>query len=271
MSLIVSKALAKVNLALNITGKTSSGYHEMQSIFAFLQDLYDELIFNTDQEFDEKAVVIPGVENNSILKAYTILRSNFDLKIPYVKIIKSIPICGGLGGGSSDAACFINTVFDYWGFTQKEKMTYTDIFRPLGADTKVFLFKYFTNSRFVYIDGTGIDGAISNIDLPYIDKYILIINDGTQLSTRQVFENFKEPFCQNVSEPRQLLLSPHNSLQNSALELAPHLQDILDIFDNMSPIFYGISGSGASCFAMLGNAQIDIRRIPYEQVILSNF
>ena len=243
----------------------------MQSIFAFLKDVYDELIFHTEQEFDESSVLIPGVENNSILKAQTILRNNFDLKIPYVKITKNIPICGGLGGGSSDAACFINTVFDYWEFSQSKKMSYINLFRPLGADAKVFLFKYFTNSRFVYINGTGLDGEISNIDVPYIDKYIVIINDGTQLLSRTVFENFKEPFCPKVLEPRQLLLHPYNSLQNSALDLAPHLQNILNVFTSMSPILCGVSGSGASCFAILDNAHIDLKSVPYEYVALSNF
>ena len=127
----------------------------MQSVFAFLKDVYDELIFYPDyseKEFCEKSVAIPGIENNSILKAQTILQNNFNLKIPYVEIKKYIPICAGLGGGSSDAACFVNMVFDFWGFSQNKKMSYIDLFRPLGADAKVFLFKYFTNCRFVYIN-----------------------------------------------------------------------------------------------------------------------
>ena len=267
-------ALAKVNLTLNITGKTSDGYHRMQSVFAFLKDVYDELIFYTDyagRGFDGKAVAIPGIENNSILEAQKILRDNFDLKIPYVKIKKHIPICAGLGGGSSDAACFVNTVFDFWGFSQSKKMSYIDLFRPLGADAKVFLFKYFTNCRLVYINGTGRDGVISSIDLPHIHKYILIINDGTQLSTKKVFENFKKPFCSEITDINYLLKNHHNSLQNSALELAPNLKQILNTLANLSPDFYGISGSGATCFAVFNDKFSQFKTIPYPYVALSAY
>ena len=115
---IVSHALAKVNLLLNITGKADDGYHKMQSIFAFLKDLYDELIFYPDKEFNEYSALIPGIEHNQITKAWHILKNHFTRHIPHLEIAKNIPICAGLGGGSSDAACFINSVFDFWKFSE---------------------------------------------------------------------------------------------------------------------------------------------------------
>ena len=87
---IVSHAFAKVNLFLNITGQTDDGYHKMQSIFAFLRDVYDELIFYPDKEFNEKSAIIPGIEVNLITKAWQILTKHFNRKIPYLDVVKNI-------------------------------------------------------------------------------------------------------------------------------------------------------------------------------------
>lgn len=243
----------------------------MQSIFAFLKDVYDELTFYPELDFNENSAFIPGITDNLIHKAWDILKNNFDFKIPHVEIKKNIPICGGLGGGSSDAACFINAIFDFWKFSQSKKMSHIDIFRPLGADAKVFLFKYFTNSRFVYIDGTGLDEEISSIDLPFSDEYTLVINDGTKLSTKKVFDNFKEHFCEKIAKAEFLLKNPGNSLQNSALELAPHLEKVLNLFAGLSPVTYGISGSGATCYAVVKSTKIPAEAMNYTYVTLSRF
>lgn len=224
----------------------------MQSIFAFLVDVYDELLFFTDREFNSESAKIPGVENNSIRLAYEILKDNFGFKIPHVIVKKHIPVCGGLGGGSSDAACFVNFVLDSYGFSPEEKMSRIDLFRPLGADAKVFLFRYFTNCRFVYINGTGLDGEISSIDLPYHDERLLVINNGSRLSTAAVFKNFDGPFCREL--PRSSLVF-NNSLQHSAIKLEPSFNKILVDIEHTSPKFYGVSGSGSSCFAVYSDYQ----------------
>ena len=253
---------------MNITGQTDDGYHKMQSIFAFLRDVYDELIFYPDKEFNEKSAIIPGIEVNLITKAWQILTKHFNRKIPYLDVVKNIPICAGLGGGSSDAACFINAVFDFWRFSQQEKLSYINIFRTLGADTRVFLFKYFTNCRFVYLNGTGIDGDIRKINLQVCNPHILIINDGTKLFTRDVFKNLKAQFLKNTENFEHIvenfqLQNFHNSLQKSALELAPQLEIVLNDLLKMSPIVCGISGSGSTCFAIVNEVPSGFFALPY--------
>lgn len=248
----------------------------MQSVFAFLHDVYDELIFYTDKEFNEDSAVIPGIKDNLVIKAWKILRAHFSQKIPHLEIVKNIPICGGLGGGSSDAACFINAVFDFWKFSEKRKLSYIDLFHSLGADTRVFLFKYFTNCHFVYLNGTGLEGNIQQIDVPLRNQYIVIINDGAKLSTTDVFKNLKEPFCNNIENPasivRKLKMKHfHNSLQTSALELAPQLQVILRELLNMSPVLCGISGSGSTCFALVNNVPPWFMKLPYSFRAVSSF
>lgn len=243
----------------------------MQSIFAFLCDVYDELIFYPEKEFDENSAKISGIETNIVVEAWKILREHFTYKIPHLKIVKNIPICGGLGGGSSDAACFINSVFDFWKFSQSKKLSYIDIFHSLGADARVFLFKYFTNCRFVYLNGTGLSGEIRKINLPVRNQRILIINDETKLLTSDVFKNFKEHFGKEVKKPASMLEKFHNSLQSSALELAPQLRLILHDLSKLSPTICGISGSGATCFAVVDCIPPRFMELPYPFKAVSLF
>ena len=234
----------------------------MESVFAFLPDIYDELIFDTDVELNNASVYIPGIENNSVIVAYQILKQHFRGKIPHLRIKKKLPIGGGIGGGSSDAACFVNTAFDLWKMPQSEKMLYLDIFRELGADARVFLFKYFTDSQFVYLNGTGIQGEIFDISLNAHEKFVLLVNNGSRLSTTQVFrkyvENFEKggKFEETVDRDRidfKYLCNFQNSLEKPAIALEPSLAGVIQNIKSTKPIFCGVSGSGSTCFGVYEN------------------
>lgn len=247
----------------------------MESIFAFLNDIYDELIFSPELEFDPASVQIDGLSGNSIQKAAEILRQYFDMKIPHVIINKKLPMAAGLGGGSSDSACFINTVFDIWDFSTEEKTKYLHIFKDLGADNMIFLHKYFYNHRFVYLNGTGLEGEISGIDLDYKNDFVLIINNGEPLSTKAVFDVFDEQFNNERNAKGihfDLLKNFHNSLQSAAIKLLPSLSQVIADLNNTNPILFGVSGSGSSCFGLYNNkteAKIALNSLNYKYKMIS--
>ncbi len=225
----------------------------MESIFAFLEDIYDELIFFPEIEFNNSSAQVHGLLNNSVQKAAKILRSNFDKKIPHVIIKKNLPISAGIGGGSSDSACFINTVFNIWNFSTEEKIKYIHIFKELGADNMVFLHKYIHNYRFIYLNGTGIEGNILELDLNLENCYALLINDGDFLSTKAVFDRFQGPFQKILGFKNinfEILKNFHNSLQPISIMFISKLSEILNDLRETKPIFCGISGSGPTCFAV---------------------
>ncbi|MDR0942230.1 MAG: hypothetical protein LBM19_01265 [Holosporales bacterium] len=260
MTRIITHAVAKVNLMLNIIGKTADGYHEIESVFVFLPDIFDVLEFDTEREFDETAGNIPEVPacDNSIKKAAKILRNNFNEPLPHVSLNKSLPIAGGVGGGSSDAACFVNTIFDIWGFAQDEKLKYLDAFTELGTDARIFLFKYFTNSDALYFCG-GLKGITKPIDLGLNNCYVLLVNNGSKISTKLVYEKFKEPFLNKIGSENinfDLLKNFSNSLQNAAVSLENSLKQILCDIESTKPIFCGVSGSGTTCFGFYDNFEI---------------
>lgn len=223
----------------------------MESVFAFLRDIFDVLVFETNEKFNEKLVTHAGVkrEENSVLKAARILIEHFKIALPKVKLYKRLPVCSGLGGGSSNSACFINSIFDILKFSSNKKLEYIDMFDSLGADNKVFLYKYFTNSRNVYLRGTGLSGVITDIDINVNGRYILVVNDGIELQTKRVFDEFRGPFfARTTSKSIDILHDFNNSLQAPAIRLVDSLELVIEDIKATNPVFCGVSGSGSSCF-----------------------
>lgn len=257
--MIIRHARGKVNLMLNINEKMLSGYHKMQSIFLFVDDLYDELIFDLSKCFNKNSAYIKNIHNddNLIHRAYEILRGYcHDIFIPDVRIKKNIPIGGGLAGGSTDASCFINFVLDFNKISIKEKMDFMKYCEVLGSDIPVCLYHYIHGDKLLLLEGIGKSYEIrcisSSDDIDGLK--IIIVNDNDFLSTRDVFLNFKEKFddkiifSDNIS--LEFLKNSRNILERSALKLCHNIKNILEDLKMTNPIFYRMSGSGSSCFGV---------------------
>lgn len=112
------KAFAKANVFLKIVGLNKNGYHLLSSRFVLVREIYDELFFVRDKHCEGFEIISEfSCEGNIINKAYQILCENgFEnemrefFKTHALKLIKNIPVGGGLGGGSSDGAAFLRLV-----------------------------------------------------------------------------------------------------------------------------------------------------------------
>ncbi|MDR2458500.1 MAG: hypothetical protein LBD43_00160 [Holosporales bacterium] len=230
----------------------------------FLNGMYDTLELDTATTFNESSGAIDGVPvtDNSIRTAAGILMDNFDHTVPDVKVTKRLPISGGVGGGSSDAACFINSVFNLWAMPLLEKLRYIDLFDALGSDTKIFLYKYFTGHDNLYVLGTGLDSVPVAVPSP-IRGYVVLVNNGAKLSARAVYEAFVGPYCDEIGindimsqlsgDGYSKLGLSHNSLMQAAITLNPSISAILSSIEITAPTLYGLSGSGPTCFGIYNN------------------
>lgn len=233
----------------------------MQSVFVFLPDVFDLLKFETSTRFSKRSANISNVPNelNLIKRAANILSQNFDFPIPHVEVEKHIPTEAGLGGGSSDCACFINSVFDFWNFSTDQKFKHTNLFDILGADTKVFLNKYFLNANLLYLDGTGISGTIKTISIPELEmRYILIVNNGSKLQTKSVFKNYQSVPLEKIPFNKinfEQILNFQNSLEKSAKQLELSLEKVLSDIKSFEAEVVGVSGSGSSCFGLFDSKE----------------
>lgn len=241
---------------LNIIGKRENGYHILESVFQFLPQYFDVLKIDTSDTFNKNSAQICGVseDQNSIIKAAYILKERLMLKVPHVTLDKHMPICGGIGGGSSNSACFINAVLDINGFSTDAKLKLVDMFYELGADNKVFLYKYITNEDTLYLNGSGLDGLIQPINIDLSKHKTKLVFSNEKLSTKDVYAHFNESYkneigCSNITI--DTLKDFSNSLQKSAIELCPSIQETLNKLKNQDHLFCGVSGSGPTCFAVI--------------------
>ncbi|MFV9671127.1 4-(cytidine 5'-diphospho)-2-C-methyl-D-erythritol kinase [Pantoea sp. ARC607] len=181
-------APAKLNLFLYITGRRPDGYHNLQTLFQFL-DYGDRLQITVD---DSDAITLltplPGVADadNLIVRAAQRLKQAAQAKnsLParagaQVAIEKQLPMGGGLGGGSSDAATVLVALNHLWqtGFTPDELAA---IGVTLGADVPVFVQGF---AAFAQGVGEELQPAAPE------EKWYLVAHPGVHISTPQVFND----------------------------------------------------------------------------------
>ena len=175
-------APAKINLFLHITGRRADGYHTLQSVFQLL-DFYDTLHIKPTKNGEIKRVnEINGVPASQCLCALAASalqqKTGCKLGVEYA-IDKRIPMGGGLGGGSSDAATMLLALNHLWNLN----LSRTELMQvglKLGADVPVFIL-----GQNAWAEGVG--EILSTIDLP--EQYYAVLTPQVHVSTAQVFAN----------------------------------------------------------------------------------
>ena len=182
-------APAKLNLMLHITGRREDGYHELQTVFQFI-DFADTLEFKLRD--DERVIrhcedfSVPEDED-IIIRAARLLREKYSQKNPAVSkntgvditLTKQIPMGAGLGGGSSDAATTLIALNELWDM-QFSIDELAEMGLTLGADVPVFV-------RGFAAFAEGIGEELSPFSPP--EKWYLLLIPPVHVSTKQVFEN----------------------------------------------------------------------------------
>jgi 4-diphosphocytidyl-2-C-methyl-D-erythritol kinase len=176
----VYPAPAKINLFLHVTGRRTDGYHTLQTLFRFI-GLYDTLRFVPRS--DGQIVLmnpIPGVppEQDLTVRAATVLRQAAGVTDGVsIFLEKTLPMGGGLGGGSSDAATVLIALNRLWclGGSQAELQS---LARPLGADVPVFV-----GGHAAFAEGVG--DELTPVMLP--PSWYLIVHPGVSVPTAAIF------------------------------------------------------------------------------------
>src|SRR5688572_14534594 len=131
---------AKLNIGLNVTERRPDSFHNLESVFYPVQwcDAL-EILPAKETKFTSSGIEIPGtIESNLCLKAYQLLKTDFELPPVKIHLHKNIPIGAGLGGGSSDAAFtlkLLNQLFEL--NIAEDKLE--DYARKLGSDCAFFI------------------------------------------------------------------------------------------------------------------------------------
>ena len=250
-------ARAKINLTLRILGKSETGFHLIESITAF-SDFGDEVEIFTNSSRDQLEISGPFSKDlegdNIVVKALEYFRKETIWTQPItIKIFKQIPVAAGLGGGSADAACVLKmlNLLAPKARVSEEKMR--EIGLNLGSDVPACL-----SGKTLKMEGRGeklsIIGRIPNMP-------ILLVNPNIRLSTKAVFETFSKkglfkPADENANVDVEKIFkgmgcNTPNDLIEPAIKLAPVIQEVLFVLRKLKGIkTVGMSGSGATCFAL---------------------
>jgi len=246
-------APAKLNLFLHVTGRRADGYHLLQSVFQLI-DRADRLHFDLrDDELIVRTNDVPGVpaEHDLVVRALRLLQADYARRhgrLPpgiSVAVEKVLPMGGGLGGGSSDAATALMAANALWdaGLGREELMA---LGLPLGADIPFFLF-----GETAFVEGVG--EAMRRVPGP--DCWYVVVEPGVAVPTPAIFS---APDLTRDSNPVRITdFSRHtdsgeavgfgkNDLQDVAMRLFPPVAEAVEWLGR-----YGdarMTGSGACVF-----------------------
>jgi 4-diphosphocytidyl-2-C-methyl-D-erythritol kinase len=175
-------APAKLNLFLHVTGRRPDGYHELQTVFQLI-DLCDSVAATVREdgliERPEGPAEVPAEADLVVRAARSLQAASASPLGATLKVHKRIPLGGGLGGGSSDAATTLLALNHLWGCRLPiEALARLGL--PLGADVPVFV-------RGFSAWAEGIGERLVPIELP--PRWYVIIHPGVGVSTREVFQS----------------------------------------------------------------------------------
>lgn len=254
---LVCPAPAKLNLFLHVVGRRADGYHLLQTLFRFI-DLSDTLQFTLRADGAvRRATPLEGVpeEHDLCVRAARLLQRETGCALGAdIAVEKRIPMGGGLGGGSSDAATTLLALNRLWnlGLTRDRLM---QLGLQLGADVPVFVF-----GENAFAEGVG--EQLQPYPLP--DAWYIVLFPPVHVPTAEVFSR-PELTRDTISlKIRDLSTHPlHNDLQPVVCRLYPEVERHLAWLGQYAPAM--MTGSGACVFAEFGNqaaAEAVMGRLP---------
>ena len=252
---------AKINLHLSILGRRPDGYHNLSMLMEKVS-LFDELTLEEIPKGIELVDALPDVpqEKNLVFKAARLLQevSGADRGVR-IHLKKNIPMGGGLGGGSSNAATVLKGCNELWGLHWSVERL-VPLAAKLGADVPFFLYEGPAKVA-------GIGDIITPLEsLPKL--WIIIINPGVSVPTPWAYSAWDDTRCQapgetlrkgltvenlNVREPRTfggVLQALHNDFESVVIPEYPEIQKAKEVLEQVGARGVLMSGSGSSVFGL---------------------
>ena len=245
---------AKINLGLNVVEKRNDGFHNLETIF-YPIGWHDTLEITESKDLEEpfklslSGIKIAGAkEDNLLYKAYELIKKQKNLPSINVHLQKNIPMGAGLGGGSADAAFFINLLDNRFSLNLSEE-TRIDIAKQLGSDCAFFI-----NNKPVFASEKGDVFSELNLDLsPY---YIAVIFPDVHSNTKDAYSLIKPQFPQRpvlevIRQPietwKDYLI---NDFETSIFKKYPEVQKVKQDLYDCGALYASMSGSGSAVYGL---------------------
>lgn len=251
------KALAKINLGLDVLGRRENGYHDVRMVMQTIH-LYDDVILEKTKEpgihLETNLSYLPVDENNIAYKAAKLLRDEFGITEGIrIRLKKFIPVAAGMAGGSTNAAAVLFGMNRMYGLGLTEQQL-KDRGVKLGADVPYCIMR-----------GTVLAEGIGEIltPLPPMPKcYVLIAKPGISVSTKIVYEKFDA--LKDVEHPdidrlmlglengklAEVASSMGNVLEGVTIGLYTVIENIKQVMIQEGALNAMMSGSGPTVFGI---------------------
>jgi len=249
---MIIKSYSKLNLTLKVNFRSRDGLHEIQSLYCLI-DLFDTIKINKIKKNKDK-IIFKGPfaklvkdENNSVFIVLKKLRElNLISNFYSIEIKKNIPVFGGLGGGTSNAAF----IFKYLIKNKINNILLNKFGRTIGSDFKLF-FKH--------------QGFVKNLKtITQLKKkqklFFVLIQPPVKCSTKKIYssakkfskkEHFNKNFVKSRNAFLQYLLTRRNDLQFIVEKKYPLIKKLLkDINNEKGCYFSRMTGSGSVCYGL---------------------
>lgn len=238
-------APAKINLFLRITGRRDDGYHNLQTVFQLL-DWGDSIQLKVRQDGlitreNCSGYAVPEAQDITVRAAHALKNYSQSAYGADIRVDKQIPLGGGFGGGSSNAATVLVALNFLWNLMLTEDQL-AEIGLQLGADVPVFV-----RGQNAWAEGIG--EILTPIQLP--EAWFLLIDSGVHVPTAELFQSTQLTRTQKLVKIASYV---NGSLLDNAFEpIVRQFQPRINrLFESMSD--YGkiaLTGTGGGCFMCL--------------------
>ena len=268
MPVLSDQARAKVNLTLQVYGRRTDGFHDLESVVAFA-DCADRLTLSPGSDLDLKmsgplAQACGDTSDNLVLKAARLLAERVpDMKAGSFSLDKALPVAAGIGGGSADAAAALRLLSQLNGLALDDPRI-VEVAQLTGADVPVCV-----NSLGCVM--TGVGETLQPLSLPTMP--CVMVNPGVPVATKDVFKALglrngellvgatdvllqdRWPDAKaSLEDWVEALAASSNDLEAPAMRVQPVIGKVIAALNATNGAWLArMSGSGATCFAIYEN------------------
>jgi 4-diphosphocytidyl-2-C-methyl-D-erythritol kinase len=249
---LTDTAFAKLNLALHVRRRRDDGYHEIETLFAFLDNgdrlrvqAADGLSLSVEGPFADD---LSTGADNLVLRAGALLQELAGIHQGAAFLLtKRLPIASGIGGGSADAAAALRLAAQLWGLAADDPRLMA-VAGQVGADVPACLLSQTAL-------GTGLGDELVPVSPDgVLGAHVLLVNPMVSCPTGPVFAAWDkvDRGALDISAWRR----SRNDLQEAAISLCPEIVEVLTVLKAQLPSVARMSGSGATCFGLFSSAAL---------------
>ena len=248
---------AKINIGLNVVEKQPDGYHNLETVFypIGLQDILEIKVLDEGNvpecgyKLKITGTILDGSpEDNLVVRAFKMLKHDFNLPPVSIGLYKHIPTGAGLGGGSSDAAFTIKTLNKRFDLRLTDEQM-EDYCTRLGADCPFFI-------KDTPVFATGIGNEFHPVSFSLKGKHLVLVKPDIFVSTKDAYAKVNvrrpdTPLPELLAQPLETWKDTViNDFERSVFSKYPEIAAIKDSMYDIGAVYASMSGSGSSVFGI---------------------